>query len=395
MKKSLFTAAVFLAASSLFAQTTPTEIVIEEVTNKHEVVTNKFWNNCFISVAGGAQVFFGDHNNRMSFGDRIAPAIDASIGKWFTPGLGIRLMYSGLQVRGATQNGAHSNGKPIDGKEWDGYWLTEQKFNYYNLHGDVLFNFSNLFCGYNEKRVWNCSPYVGIGWTRVSNSPSAQEVTANIGIFNAFRVSKAIDINLDIRGTFVNDRFDGELGGRDGEGLVAVLAGITYKFKQRGWNRCNKVVIIDNAAINEMREKLNAMTEANAALERALAEGKKDVEIQTIIQTVASPNLVVFPIGKSTLSNEAKANLELLAEVIKTGDKNAVYSVTGYADEGTGSKELNETLSKNRADAVYTCLVNEFGVSPSQLKVDYKGGVADMFFNDPRLSRAVITKYQK
>ena len=102
MKKSLFTAAVFLAASSLFAQTTPTEIVIEEVTNKHEVVTNKFWNNCFISVAGGAQVFFGDHNNRMSFGDRIAPAIDASIGKWFTPGLGIRLMYSGLQVRGAT-----------------------------------------------------------------------------------------------------------------------------------------------------------------------------------------------------------------------------------------------------------------------------------------------------
>lgn len=52
----------------------------------------------------------------------------------------------------------------------------------------------------------------------------------------------------------------------------------------------------------------------------------------------------------------------------------------------------NEKLSKERAHAVYDCLVKEFGVKESQLRIDYKGGVENMFYNDPRLSRAVITR---
>lgn len=36
--------------------------------------------------------------------------------------------------------------------------------------------------------------------------------------------------------------------------------------------------------------------------------------------------------------------------------------------------------------------MNEFDVSEKQLRIDYKGGVENMFYNDPRLSRAVITR---
>ena len=107
---------------------------------------------------------------------------------------------------------------------------------------------------------------------------------------------------------------------------------------------------------------------------------------------MAAANLVTFKISKSKLSNEARANLGMLAEVIKQGDKNVVYTITGYADAGTGSKATNERLSKARAQAVYDCLVKEFGVSQSQLRIDYKGGVDNMFYDDPRLSRAVITR---
>lgn len=82
----------------------------------------------------------------------------------------------------------------------------------------------------------------------------------------------------------------------------------------------------------------------------------------------------------------------MLAEVIKQGDPSTVYTITGYADAGTGSKKGNEKLSKARAEAVYDCLVKEFGVNKSQLKIDYKGGVENMFYDDPRLSRAVITR---
>ena len=110
------------------------------------------------------------------------------------------------------------------------------------------------------------------------------------------------------------------------------------------------------------------------------------------MKKTAASNLVIFRIGRADLSKEARANLGLLAEAIKASDPNAVYTITGYADAGTGSKKTNERLSKKRAEAVYDCLVNEYGVSESQLKIDYKGGVDNMSYDDPRLSRAVITR---
>mgnify|MGYP000447144236 CR=1 FL=1 len=72
----------------------------------------------------------------MKFGDRLSPALDIGFGKWFTPGIGIRFMYSGLTIKGATQNGSHSTGKVYDASQW----LDEQKFDFMNIHGDVLFN---------------------------------------------------------------------------------------------------------------------------------------------------------------------------------------------------------------------------------------------------------------
>lgn len=399
MKKLILSMVLAAGISPLSAQTSAdtTEEVVEYSDNKYKVETNTFWHNWFISVGAGGQVYFGDHDRQCDFGDRLAPALDIAVGKWFTPGIGVRLMYSGLQQRGATkhpgdkyEDSAHGTGDPVQGGGAP-HWLEKQKFNMGNIHADVLFNFSNLFCGYNPKRVWNCSPYAGLGWAMVWESPSAKEVSANVGILNSFRLCDALDLNLDVRGMFVNDRFDGEGGGQFGEGMLSATVGLTYKFKQRGWNRSKTVVRYDNAALNEMREKLNEMSAENERLKRTLAEGNKR-EAQTIVKKMAAANLVTFKISKSKLSNEARANLGMLAEVIKQGDKNVVYTITGYADAGTGSKATNERLSKARAQAVYDCLVKEFGVSQSQLRIDYKGGVDNMFYDDPRLSRAVITR---
>ena len=69
-----------------------------------------------------------------------------------------------------------------------------------------------------------------------------------------------------------------------------------------------------------------------------------------------------------------------------------MFTLEGYADKSTGTAEINERLSKERIAAVMDCLVNEFGVSRSQLKADIKGAVDNMFYNDPALSRAVIIK---
>lgn len=395
MKKIALLTVFAAGALSLSAQNSTIEEKVEYSKDKYKVETNRFWSNWFISAGAGVNFGFTDHDKQADFGDRISPALDISVGKWFTPGIGLRVSYSGLNMKGAsnvTQDGpSHTTGKPMPMGKGSGYDMQYQKFSFYNLHGDVLFNLSNLLCGYNEKRIWNCSPYVGIGWGRVWDSPQFKGVTANLGVLNTFRLNDWLDANLDIRGMMTGEGFDGAWGSAEHDGVLSATVGLTYKFKRRGWDRSKTVYRYDYGDLESMRNKLNEMNAENERLKKELAQGKMAAARETV-KRIASANLVTFPIGKSKLSNEARANLGMLAEVIKAGDKNAVYTITGYADAGTGSKRINEKLSKARAEAVYECLVEEFGIDKAQLKIDYKGGVENMFHDDPRLSRAVITR---
>ena len=84
-----------------------------------------------------------------------------------------------------------------------------------------------------------------------------------------------------------------------------------------------------------------------------------------------------------------------MADLIKT-TPNTKYLVCGYADKQTATPAHNLMLSENRAKAVYNALVNEFGVNPEQLVMDYKGGVDYMFYNMKELSRCtMITSIQE
>lgn len=180
----------------------------------------------FVSIAAGPQIGFGDHNKQVPFGERISPALDIAVGRWFTSLWGARLMYSGLSVEGATQNGSHSTGEVHDASQW----LDKQKINFFNIHADAMFNATNWLLGYNPSRVWDCSPYIGIGVIAVTEKPSFTGVSGNAGLFNAFHVTSALDINLDLRGVITGDGFDSEEGGRSGEGILSLNVGLTYHF---------------------------------------------------------------------------------------------------------------------------------------------------------------------
>ena len=151
MKKYMLLVALFIgAAITASAQHTQSAADSED---------KGFWNNTFVSAGIGGQLLFGDHEKQMKFGHRIAPELGIAVGKWFKPGLGVRLMYTGWALNGATQDSNLGNGKPLPNKPWHGYWLYEQDIKYMNLHADVMFNIHDLFCAYKADRVWNCSPY--------------------------------------------------------------------------------------------------------------------------------------------------------------------------------------------------------------------------------------------
>ncbi|MFD2966858.1 OmpA family protein [Sphingobacterium bambusae] len=379
--------------SAALAQSTNTvaDSTVEVSSDKHRVVTNKFADNWFIGAGVGTQFFYGDHNRQMNFGDRLVPAFELHVGKWFTPGIGTRLAINGIKNKGVTQNGSHSLGTIYDASQG----LYNQEFNYLNLHGDVLFNFTNLFKGYKPDRFYEISPYVGLGYMFTWDEPKSDEVSANLGLFNKFRMTSALDLTLDLRGSLVNDRFDGELGGRRDEGMLTAAVGVVYKFGTREWGKEKTTTIrYDNSEeINALRTKVNELAQSNEALKKQLANARDTTVTDLIIEknVLAAPILVTFPINRSTVSNEARVNLGFFAKIIKEGNPELRYHIVGYADKGTGSKSTNQRLSRERAEAIYNVLVREFNVPASQLEVDYKGGVDNMFYDDPRLSRAVIT----
>lgn len=360
-----------------------------ESIEKYVVKTNRFGNNWFISASGGIQTYLGDDDHHSKFGKRISPAVDLSIGKWFTPGMGLRLTYSGLNAKGVSyENGVYSTGKQ------NSKGLYEQKWNMMYLHGDIMLNLTDMFCGYKEDRIYGAIPYIGFGWVHSYDNPRNNEFAANVGFINRFRLSNAWDFNLEARAMLTKDNFDGQVRGKECDGMVSVLAGFTFKFPKRGWKHAETRTISTGISVEEMnniQEKLRQQYEHNRQLESDLmAERNKKPNVIVEKQISVAPRVIIFGLGKSTISKEERVNIGYLAKAIKATDK--TYTICGYADNTTGSSAVNERLSKARAEAVHEVLVNEFNVPASQLIIEYKGGVDNMFYDDAKLSRAVVVE---
>lgn len=341
---------------------------------KYSVFTNKFWDNWFISAGAGAEMLIGNSDAHYGIGDRISPTFNASLGKWFTPGLGLRLQYSGYEARGARKGyGSYAKGTP----DASGYY--DQKFHYMNLHGDILFNLSAMIGGYNPDRVYEFVPYLGAGFTHsYSGVEKSQALAVNAGIINKFRVSPVLDINLELSGMMAQNKFDRELGGNhDFDGVVSATLGLTYHFKARGFQKpMASRDLISEAELRDLRNRVNTMAAENQSLRDQLNR-KPDVVETEVVRNIAdvTPYAVFFEIGSSMVSEREKVNIGLLADYMKKYPDVKVQ-LFGYADSATGSADLNQRLSTQRAQAVAKVLVDEFGISSNRIATEGEGGVA-------------------
>lgn len=380
--------------SAAWAQNSTSEVVeyeVIQVQDKYQVITNPFWSNWLFSIGGGAEATFGDNDSAGSFGKRISPTLNVSVGKWFTPGLGLRLQYSGLQARGFTYDAGADYVKGTQLK--DGYY--KQRFDYMNLHGDVMFNLNALFGGYNQHRVYEIIPYVGAGFTHNYSKPHREALSVNAGIINKFRISNAIDINLELSAMGVEDKFDGEVGGDHGyDGVLSATVGLTYRFPARGFRR-PMPQLISQIELAAMQDKLAAMGAQNAQLKNALIQAQNQpvaevTETEVIVPDPdIAPRTVFFTIGSAELSPREIMNLSYLAEQMKQFP-NATYTVNGYADSATGTPAFNKELSLKRAQAVKDALVKNYGIAADRLNIEAGGGVDK--FGQPILNRVVLVK---
>lgn len=135
-----------------------------------------------------------------------------------------------------------------------------------------------------------------------------------------------------------------------------------------------------NAAEAAAREKAQRESAAKAAAERAAAERAAAEKRAAEKQAVCQPVNIFFDLGKTNAKNVDK-RLKSIADYVKQYPNTKVH-VTGYADAGTGSPEINLAVSKSRANTVATILKQEYGIKDQNLVVDYKGDTVQPFANN-------------
>jgi outer membrane protein OmpA-like peptidoglycan-associated protein len=343
----------------------------EEPTLKYSVATNSFWSNWFVQVNAVGTAFYNNGEKWSSpfKGYRNNLGASVAIGKWFTPGLGLRTKLNGIWGRTVISEDKSTNASK--------YW---------QLNEQVLFNLSNMFCGYSDTRVWNFIPYLGAGVGR-NMSYNSYAFGWNFGILNTWRLSKHVAINLDLSlGTHEPD-FDGSAGyGNAGKRWklenkdrdLNVEVGLTLNLGKATFNKVPDVDAIKALSESQIAALNAQLADANAENQRLnnliknhkCSEAGKTVTVKEI---AAVPVSVFFNLGSSKIaSRKDLQNVNELAEVAKANNSKIV--VTGYADSKTGSANFNSKLSEKRANAVADELV-KMGVNRDNIEIVAAGGV--------------------
>lgn len=387
--KGLLTAALALAATSVLAQENGNRNAQNKIV-RGPYETNRFFDNIFIGVAGGVNIYHGENDSYGSFGKRLAPALDINVGKWITPSVGLRLGYSGINAQGWTSGQTIYAKGLVDGN------IYKEKFGVSYLHGDVMWNFSNAVSGYKETRTWNFVPFLGAGWARsYGNDAHNNEFAVSVGLLNNIRLCSLLDLTLEARHMFVNQRFDGVARGSKGEGMTSVTMGLTFKLNRRGFKRAQAPVDVTPylSRIEALEGDNSNLAGKNKTLadENEILRNRKPETVTVAGKSTVSPTPVAlfFQIGKATLDKKELTNLDFYVKNALNADKQKTFTIYGGADSATGTKAFNQRLSEKRMQYVYDLLVNKYGVSKDRLKTVAEGDTNNRF-PEPELNRTVI-----
>lgn len=215
-----------------------------------------------------------------------------------------------------------------------------------NVGGNLVFNLSNIFGGYNgTPRVFEISTVTGLGWMHTWNT-SNNFLTAKTGLDLAFNIGKkkahsivitpAVYWNLNKFGDIKFDKHGSQL---------AVNISYIYHFKTSNGTHHFKTYDV-GAMLDEISRLNGALTECENREPKVI---EKAVAIETPVIQQAD-TYVFFAYDSSELDDRAKEELNKIGQ-------NGIYDIIAFASN-EGSKEYNLALSQRRADAVKAYLEN-------------------------------------
>ena len=261
---------------------------------------------------------------------------------------------------------------------------------------DVTFNLSNLFCGFNPKRVFNFGIFGGLGanigfdndkaadkkaeiianypsypnyyfWDDADNlsylwSGTKVRLFGQAGVTADFRISDAVSVGVELSANTLSDKYNSKKAG-NWDWYFNALAGVKINLGQTYTTREIPVPEPEIRYVEKIVEKIVEKPAPAAAAVVTVEPLRRDI---------------FFLINKTEIRPSEAQKVKEIADYLNE-HPTAKVMVTGYADAGTGNNRINDRLAAGRADAVVKSLKKDYGIAESRISYDSKGSRVQPF----------------
>ena len=293
--KILFLTTLCLSAISVKASdvTTTSDSIVKQVgvTSEYYLQTLKptylknvseaanWGKNWFIEIKGGASAFLGTPIGCGDVFDRLSPALQVGLGKWFTPAVGGRVAYQGLSFK----NGEF---KSMD---------------YHFIHADFLYNLtSGINCNDIGLSRWDVIPFFGVGmiynpdWSSACMCPGhasgSHPFAFSYGVECRYRLNDRMHLVAELSGMTTAKNFDAVASSsKFGDNMLTLSAGLSFTLGKAGYKRIvdAKPYIAQNEWLLSYAESLGnnnrMLRKSNMENEKILAEYQKILEMEGLL----------------------------------------------------------------------------------------------------------------
>lgn len=361
--------------------------------------SSNFGSNWFLELKGGMSAFLGSPIGCGDMFDRMKPVIQVGLGKWFTPSVGGRIGFQGLQFKNAN-------------------FVT---MNYQYYHVDFMYNLMhNLQQDEFGISKLDVIPFVGLGIVRngstvpgsltcegkdIGNHPFA----LGYGVEVRYHLHDRLHLVGEISGMTTQKTFDC-LGTscKLGDNMLSLSIGLSYTIGRKGWkkvidalpyirqndmlmSRCKmKREVAQNGVSGKNKNDYDGL---NSLRYRLSLDENKSLDGSDTTQTVGVGVPVYFYFKLNSVKLVDKSQLANLDEIVKIAkEKDLTIHISGAADSATGTNGVNRHLSKERARYIGKLLIKK-GISKERLKAVCLGGISQFSPKEAnRFTLVLLTK---
>jgi len=327
----------------------------------------------YVEAQGGVQLT----STNAPMDKLITPTASLSFGHYFTPVVGARLHVNAWQSKAGFS-------------DIDQYY----KWKYVTPDLDLMLNLTNLFSkssvhplnvillgGVGLNYAWDNKELddLALPITRTPLRWDDNRLTHNLRAGLRFETNqrKPLGLSLELNANSIDDRFNSKTNDADDWQFTAQI-GLSYRFGYK---------------YNEPRyiTKMVEVTDS-VDVDEPYTYTVKEKQPETKMEKKSIREVIFFEIRQSDANAASGTDKAIkdVADLMKTSE-DAKFTLTGYADKGTGNPRLNKMYAKRRADDVAAKLTGEHGLDAARLTVDSKGDTVQPFEENDKNRCVIIT----